>query len=196
MEEPLRHAAGGRDDDDHDELRLQEQHLDVADVRHLERRRGDEGEEPRHLREHLGRRLKRRLDLGARRREVERERRRLRLEVAEQLVGEVAVAGLGRDAPGRGVRMREEAERLELRQLGADGRRRDAQVGALDERLRPDRLPSRRTPRRRAAGSPSAVRSAAWFPAFAGDFSRSLGGSRRSLRISAVTPPPRKRPRA
>ena len=37
--------------------------------------------------------------------------------------------------------MREQPEILELRQLGANRRRRDAQVGALDERLRADRLP-------------------------------------------------------
>ena len=58
--------------------------------------------------------------------EIERECGTLRLEMPEQVVGEVAVAGLGRDAPGGGVRMREQPERLELGQLGANGRRRDA----------------------------------------------------------------------
>ena len=42
----------------------------------------------------------------------------------QQLVGVVAVAALGRHAPRGGVRMREQAERLELGELGADGRRR------------------------------------------------------------------------
>ena len=37
--------------------------------------------------------------------------------------------------------MREQPEVLELGQLRADGRRRDAQVGSLDERLRADGLP-------------------------------------------------------
>src|SRR5205807_8107290 len=40
----------------------------------------------------------------------------------------------------RRVRMREQPEVLELCQLGPDRRRRDAQVGARDERLRADGL--------------------------------------------------------
>ena len=59
-------AAGRRDHDDHHDVRLEQEHLDVADRRRLERRRRDEREQPRHLREHLGRRLERLLDLGAR----------------------------------------------------------------------------------------------------------------------------------
>ena len=46
----LRDAAGRGDDDDHHDVRLQRQHLDVADRRRLERRRGDEREQPRQLR--------------------------------------------------------------------------------------------------------------------------------------------------
>ena len=60
----LRDAAGRRDDDDHHDVRLQQQHLDVADRRRLERRRRDERQQPRQLGEHLGRRLERRLDLA------------------------------------------------------------------------------------------------------------------------------------
>ena len=57
----------------------------------------------------------------------------------------------------RGVRMREQAERLELGELGADGRRRRTSgPRRLDERLRARPAgPSRRTPRRRAGGSPA-----------------------------------------
>jgi hypothetical protein len=79
VEEPLRDAAGGRDDHDHHELGLQEEDLHMPDVRRLERRRRDEREQARHLREHLGRGLQRRLDLGARRSQVEWEGGRLRL---------------------------------------------------------------------------------------------------------------------
>ena len=39
--------------------------------------------------------------------------------------------------------MREQPERLELGELAAHGRRRDAEPGALDERLRADRLAGR-----------------------------------------------------
>src|SRR2546423_15512673 len=39
--------------------------------------------------------------------------------------------------------MREEAERLELRELGAHGRRRGREADLVGERLRPDRLPAR-----------------------------------------------------
>ncbi len=143
VEEPLRDPAGRGDHDHHHELRLEQQHLDVADVRRFERRSGHEREQPCHLREHLRRRLQRRLDLGARRGEVERERRRMRVEPTEQLVGVEAVAGLRRHPPGRGVRVHEQADRLELRQLGAHRGRRRVDLRALDERLRPDRLAGR-----------------------------------------------------
>ena len=140
MEQALRDAACGRDDHDHDQLRLQEQHLHMPHVRRLERRRRDERQQPRHLREHLGCGLQRRLDLGVRRREIERERGRLRLKASEQLVGVVAVATLGRHAPGGRVRMREQPAAFQLCQLRPHRRRRDPQVGPLDERLRADGL--------------------------------------------------------
>src|SRR5581483_7360914 len=54
--------------------------------------------------------------------------------------GVVAVALLGRHASRGGVRVRQQPERLELRQLRAHRRRRDGDAGALDERLRADRL--------------------------------------------------------
>jgi len=122
--------------DDHHDLGLEKQHLDAHDRRRLEGRRRDEREQTRHLREHVGRRLERRLDLGARRVQVERELGRLGIEPVEQLVRVVAIAALGRNAPRRGVGMREQAERLELGELGADRRRRRGEPGGLDERLR------------------------------------------------------------
>ena len=140
--------------------------------------------------EHLGRRLQRGLDLVARGREVERERGGLRLEPSEQLIGVEAVAAFGRHAPGGRVRMREQPEVLELRQRGADRRRRDAGVGPCDERLRPHRL----------AGADELLDHAAE------DRLLPLAELHRFLHlqeilagaqatISAVTPPPRKRPR-
>ena len=84
-DELLGDAAGGRDRHDHHDRRLQQQHLDVAHGRRLERRRRDEREQARHLAQHLGRRLERRLDLASHRRQVEREARRPRLLPFEQL---------------------------------------------------------------------------------------------------------------
>ena len=111
--------------------------------RGLERGRGHEREQPRHLRQHLRRRLQRLLDLRARGGQVERELGRPRLLPREQPVDVDAVAGLGRHAARRGVRMREQTAPLELGQLAAHRRRRHRHAGALDERLRPDRLPGR-----------------------------------------------------
>ena len=141
MEEPFREPARRRDHDNHHQLRLQEQHLHMPHVRRFERRCRDERKQPRDLRQHLGRRLQRRLDLVARRREVEREGSRLRLEAPEQLVRVVAVAALRRHAARRRVRMGEQPEVFELRELAPNRRRGDAQVGARDESLRADRLP-------------------------------------------------------
>ena len=142
-EAQVRDAARRRDQDDHHDLGLEQQHLDVAHRRRLERRRRDEREQPRHLRQHLGRRLERLLDLGARRGQPELEPGRAHLGPREQLVDVEPVARLGRHAARRGVRMGQQADPLELGQLVADGRRRHAEPGALDERLRADRLPGR-----------------------------------------------------
>ena len=139
----LRDAAGRGDHDDHHHVRLKRQDLDVPDRRRLERRRRDEREQPRQLREHLGRRLQRLLDLGARGGEPERQVLLARLRAREQLVDVDAVAGLGRDPAGRGVRMGQQTAPLEVGKLCPDGRRRDVEAGPLDERLRADRLPVR-----------------------------------------------------
>jgi hypothetical protein len=50
-----------------------------------------------------------------------------------------AVARVGRDAPGRGVRVGQQAVRLELGEDAPDGRARHGEAVALDERLAPDR---------------------------------------------------------
>ena len=209
----LRDAAGRRDHDHDHDVRLQLEHVDVADGRGLERRRRDEREQPRHLRQHLGRRLERLLDLGARGGQVERELGRPRLLPREQPVDVDAVAGLGRDAPRRGVRMREQAAPLELRQLRAHGRRRDrARRPARRASSSRPAARSRRTPRRRGRGSraagPEAARSSGHgrrerrplglaSPRLAGDPRGARPApSRAQASSAAVTASPRKRPRA
>ena len=72
--------------------------------------------------------------------QVEGEARRPRLLALEHSLGVEAVAGVGRDPAGGGVRVGEQAELLELCELVAHRARRDGQPGALDERLRADGL--------------------------------------------------------
>ena len=62
--QPLAHRAGRRDHDDHDDLRLEQQHLDVPHRLGLEGRSRNEREQVRRLGEHLGRRLQGRFDLA------------------------------------------------------------------------------------------------------------------------------------
>jgi hypothetical protein len=130
-EHPLRDAAGRGDDHDHDDLRLQRQDLDVADRRGLEGRRGDDRQEVRDLRERLGRQAHRLVDLAAGQRELDVAAARRR---RQQAVDEVAVAGVRRHAPGRGVRVAEKPVLLELGELVADGRRAGPQLGIGGER--------------------------------------------------------------
>src|SRR5262249_51014978 len=94
-----------------------------------------------------------------------------------------------RHAAGRGVRVREQAEPLQLGELAANGRRRDVEPDARDERPRPDRLPARDvllddTAQDRPL-APRQIRLAD-VPAHSQGFYASS---------SPVTPPPRKRPR-
>ena len=112
-DDALRHSACRRDHDDHHDVGLQHQHLDVTDRRRLERRRGDEREQPRHLRQHFGRRLQRRIDLVPHGGQVEWKCARSRLEPLEHAAGEKAVAAFGRDAACRRVGMGQESQRLE-----------------------------------------------------------------------------------
>ena len=65
-----------------------------------------------------------------------------RLELGEP-VDEQPVAGVGRDAAGAGVRLRDQALLLEHGHVVADGRRRDAEVVPIGERLAADRLVGR-----------------------------------------------------
>ena len=121
--------------------------------------------------------------------------RRPRLGRREQLVDVQAVAGLGRHAPRRRVRMRQQPEPLELRELVPDGRGRHAEPGALDQRLRPDGLARRHVLLDDAAEDVSAGALAgrlciALMVGAVPEMSRGGQASRR-----AVTPPPRKRPR-
>ena len=117
-------------------------HLDVADLGRLERRRRDEGDERRDLRQHLGGDPKGGVDLAPDVREVDREHGR-RERLLEERLGVEPVAGVGRHPARRRVRMVEEAERLELGELVAHGRRRCIDRSQLDERLRPDRMAAR-----------------------------------------------------
>ena len=140
-EAALRHAARRRDDDDHHARRLERQHLDVADRGGLERRRRYEGKQPRRVRQHVRRRAQGLLDLVAHGAEVDAELVGPPFERVDQLLGVEPVAALRRRPPGRSVRVREKAERLELGELAANGRRRDAQPRALHEHARAHGLP-------------------------------------------------------
>ena len=162
--DPLRHATGRRDDDDHDARRLQRQHLDVPDGRGLERRGGDEREQPRRVREHLGRRPQRVLDLVAHVRGGRPRDRRADLPASPP-------------APRRrgGIRSRSEfdpptcADASGARALRAPQARcarstttpRDR--SARRARASRPAAPSRRTPRRLAGESRVCGRKAAWF---------------------------------
>ena len=111
--------------------------------RRLERRRRDEGELTGEPREHLRRRLEDGIDLAPKLGQVEREQARPRVLAGQQLRRIELVALLGRNPAGRSVRMRQQPLALELRQLVAHGRRRDAQPTALDEVPGADRLAAR-----------------------------------------------------
>ena len=118
----LRDAARRGDDHDQDDARLECQHLDVADRGGIERGSGRDREQVRDLRERLGRHAECLVELAADLREVERREAARLVGVGEQLVDQVAVTGHCGGAAGRGVRVREEALRLELGELVADRR--------------------------------------------------------------------------
>ena len=131
------------DDDDEDEPGAAERHqLDVPDAAALERGVLDERDLPGDLRQESHR---------ARHHVVEVDRlvqelvdrsalgRAQRLD-PRQAVDEQPVAEVGGHATGAGVRLGDEALVLEGSHVVADGRRRDAEVVALHERLRSHRL--------------------------------------------------------
>jgi len=109
----------------------------------LERRRRDERKQAGHVGQHLGRCLKRGVDLGLGGAEVERERHRVRLQALQQLVRVTAVAGLGRHAPRRCVGMGEQSKRFELGQLATNSGGGDRESDPLDQGLRADGLTRR-----------------------------------------------------
>jgi hypothetical protein len=123
----LRHATRRRDHDDHDARRLQRQHLDVLDRGGLERRRRHEREKSRRVREHLRRRSERLLDLVAHRAKIDAERLGTPLDRVDEFLGVEAVAALGRRPPRGRVRVSQQAERLELRELASHRRGREAE---------------------------------------------------------------------
>src|SRR4029077_524389 len=90
--------------------------------------------------EHFRGRLEGRVDLAAQFGEVERERARAGILPGQQLVRVESIAPLGRAPAGRCMRMREQASSLQLRELVAHCRRRDVQIGALDQVPRTDGL--------------------------------------------------------
>ena len=142
-EDPLGDAAGGGDDHDHQHLGLEHQDLDVADRGGLDRRRGDDREQVGDLGERLGGHAHRLVDLAPHQLQAQVGGRRQRA-LGQQPVDVVAVAGVGRRAAGRGVRVREQAELLEHGELVADRRGPAGDVGIGGEGLRSDGLPGRR----------------------------------------------------
>ena len=152
--------------------------------------RRDEREQPRHLAEHLGRRLQRRLDLAPHRGQVERETRRPRLLPFEHLVrrrsgSRLSVGIRPADVCGCVSSPSDSSSASSLRTVDGETR----EPGPLDERLRADRLAGRDV-LLDDAPEDVALASVAHLAPFAGNL---LSG--RQASSSAVTPPPRKRPR-
>src|SRR5207249_546552 len=145
---------------------------------------------PRQVGERFGRRLECDVDLGFRRAQVQKEALRLRLEPLEQPVGVMAVATLGGDPARGGVGMRQEAARLQLRELAAHRGGRDVQTRLLDERAGADRLT-----RRYVRLDDPAQDSALAVGELGVDHLVHAPLQGFYARISAVTPPPKKRPR-
>ncbi len=104
----------------------------------VERGRRDRRQQIGGLGQRLGRQPQRRVELAARATEIERQRASLDAAPLEQR-RVVAVALRGRDAAGRGVRVAEHAQQLELGQLVAHGRRRGDDGALLDQRAGADR---------------------------------------------------------
>ena len=137
-------AAGRGDHDDHHHVRLQQEHLDVPDGLGLQRRRGDEREQSR--RAGPASRSSAWSAASTSRRASESWRSNVAgcgSSRSSSVSRVVAVAVVGRHAAGRGVRMREQPDVLELGKLVAHGRRRDLHPGSLDQALRAHGLPGR-----------------------------------------------------
>ena len=143
-EDALGDAARRRDDHDHQHLRLEQQDLDVADRRGVDRRRGDDREQVGDLRQRLRGEPHRLVDLAP----GEREPERLALlgRRGQEPVHVVAVAAVGRHAAGRCVRVREQPALLEDGELVADRRGAGDHVRIGCERLGADGLAGGREP--------------------------------------------------
>jgi hypothetical protein len=113
------------------------------DGRGVERRRGHQRHEVRDLGEGRGRVANRDIDLAAHPREAQLVGGRPwepLLALEKQLHVE-AVAAIGRDPAGGGVRMGEKALVLQAGELGPHGRGAPGDVGAVGERAGADRAP-------------------------------------------------------
>ena len=110
----------------------------MPDGGRLERRRGHERKQSRHVGEQVGRRWSAE-STSARALRSSGSAAGSRLEPVEQ-PSRRAVSRFGRDAAGGRVRVREQALGLELGELSPHRRRRDGQAASLDERPRADRL--------------------------------------------------------
>ena len=103
--------------------------------------RGDERQQPRRAGQHLRRRERarsRRASSAGRARSPP-----AALERLDELLRAEAVPALGGHAPGGRVRVAEQTEALEARELAAHRRRGHAEAGAVSERARADGLPRR-----------------------------------------------------
>ena len=142
-DDPLRHTPRRRDHDRHHGARIEEEHLDMTHGRRLERRRRDERQLTRDLREHLRGRLENGVDLAPEVGEIEREQARPRVLARQQLRRIELVALFRRDPARGGVRVRQQPTALELSQLVPHGRGGYAQPAELDEVPGAHRLPAR-----------------------------------------------------
>ena len=131
-------VARGGDHDDHHDVRLQGEHLDVAHGCRGQRWRRDDGQQLGRARQGFGRLFEGIVDLAADADRIEGQGARV-VVLLDDRVDVVAVAGVGRHAPGRRVGMVEQAQVLERRQVVADGRGRDAERVRLEQELGPDR---------------------------------------------------------
>jgi hypothetical protein len=112
----------------------------TVDRRRLDRRSGHQREQVRHLRELLRGGAHGLVYLAAHVAERNPPARHWQPSLGKQLVDVEAVAAVGGDPAGRGVRVLEQPGLLEPRQLGAHGRRPPRHVVLLGDPLGADRL--------------------------------------------------------
>ena len=140
-EHALGDGPGRRDDHDHHELRLQHQHLDAPHRGGLGRRARDHPEHVGDLRHRVGQAPHRRIDLPAHLPHLERAgdaSRHRHLVALDQVVDVVAIPGVGGHPARGGVRVVQQAELLQPRELRAHGRRGEVEPLPPDDVLAPD----------------------------------------------------------